>query len=152
MRAGGRNALAELPSWLPPPKHARPATGRDGAFCASRIQPCSGKLRRRWQRASFVSCPRETTGSALSCTTHDFNQACSPFACSVTSSVRRYSAIAAGCLPVILCDRLKPSSLPFHTRVPWERYDNVQTRPRGSCAHALMSGRTSLGHAFTGSG
>jgi len=33
-----------------------------------------------------------------------------------------YSAIAAGCLPVILCDQLMPHHLPFSAAVPWERF------------------------------
>ncbi|KAL1520356.1 hypothetical protein AB1Y20_021946 [Prymnesium parvum] len=33
-----------------------------------------------------------------------------------------YSAIAAGCLPVILCDSLTPRSLPFSSIVPWESF------------------------------
>ena len=33
-----------------------------------------------------------------------------------------YSAIAAGCLPVILCDPLSARHLPFADSVPWERF------------------------------
>ena len=31
----------------------------------------------------------------------------------------RYSAIAVGCIPVILCDRLREKDMPYPTRVPW---------------------------------
>ena len=30
-----------------------------------------------------------------------------------------YSAVAAGCIPVILCDRLRPTDMPFSSHVPW---------------------------------
>ena len=33
-----------------------------------------------------------------------------------------YSAVAAGCLPVILCDQLTAKSLPFSVAVPWASF------------------------------
>ena len=56
-----------------------------------------------------------------------------------------YSAIAAGCLPVILCDGLRTAALPFHQRVPWEKV-RAPSAALSPCVCRVAAAWPSRGH------